>query len=82
MKAKHKNPTLEELFIASVRYTAIVDAQNQNQTVQELKAENDSFYERSVRTFVKVAYAYYSEDSVRDWIKNNLIDEKKLPNLT
>ena len=75
------NPSLESLFIASFQYTARLDAQNMNQSLEELTQENKSFYSRTISTFIKVASAYYDDKVIEEWIKTRILEEKKLPKL-
>lgn len=78
---KIKKPTLEAMFISSCRYVASVDASKDHQTIESLKRENDTFYERVVEVFVRSATKYYPEDTVRSWINKMLLEIRELPNL-
>lgn len=78
---RNRKPTLSELFIAACKYTGTIDSQRINQTVEELRKENNSFYERTVRTFIIVSESYYSDDEIKKWVKDHLTDSITLPEL-
>lgn len=76
-----KKPTLEAMFISACRYVAAVDASKNHQTIESLKRENDTFYERVVEIFVRSAVQYYPEDTVHSWINKMLLEIRELPKL-
>lgn len=76
-----KKLSLDKIFIATMRYVAEIDAQKVDQTLEELIYENQTFNERTVRTFTKFASEYYTKDEITKWIQETLLDIKELPKL-
>lgn len=75
---KEQKLTLTDLFIASFRYIAKCDSKSDNK-IDTIKNENDTYQFRTIEVFVTIASYYYSSEEIEAWVKNNLIDEFRLP---